>query len=169
MLVVAKYAAETSVPAERSRAEIERTLVRYGADQFIYGWRDDKAVIQFRMFHRQVKFVMPIPDVAQFRLTPTRRLRTPTAMKEAHDQAIRQRWRALLMIVKAKLEAVEDGITSFEQEFLAHVLLPNGETVGEWIQPQVELAYETGAMPAMLLQLESGELLLATAARIEQT
>jgi len=36
---VSRYAEGTSVPADRSRAEIERTLTRYGADQFAYGWR----------------------------------------------------------------------------------------------------------------------------------
>jgi hypothetical protein len=35
---VSKFAENTSVSAERSRAEIEKTLRRYGADQFMYGW-----------------------------------------------------------------------------------------------------------------------------------
>ncbi|WP_242394821.1 hypothetical protein [Anaeromyxobacter oryzisoli] len=33
-----RYAQGTSVPMERSRAEIERTLVRYGASGFAYAW-----------------------------------------------------------------------------------------------------------------------------------
>ena len=33
-----KYAATTDVPAEKSRAEIEATLRRYGATGFAYGW-----------------------------------------------------------------------------------------------------------------------------------
>ena len=32
-----KYAAQTEVTSTRSRDEIERTLERYGADQFMYG------------------------------------------------------------------------------------------------------------------------------------
>ena len=31
-----KYAAQTEVTSTRSRDEIERTLERYGADQFMY-------------------------------------------------------------------------------------------------------------------------------------
>lgn len=31
------YAENTSVSSEKSRAEIERTLQKYGADQFMYG------------------------------------------------------------------------------------------------------------------------------------
>ena len=30
------YAARTTVPIEKSKAEIERTLTRYGADRFAY-------------------------------------------------------------------------------------------------------------------------------------
>jgi hypothetical protein len=44
--------------------------------------------------------------------------------------------------VKAKLEAVESGITSFEDEFLAHVMLPNGGTVSDLLRPQLAAAYD---------------------------
>ena len=60
-------------------------------------------------------------------------------------------------MIKAKLEAVESGIASFEDEFLAHTLLPSGATVSEWIQPQVAEAYETGRMPRMLPLLTEGK------------
>lgn len=30
-------------PADRSRSEIERTLTRYGARQFMYGWDENRA------------------------------------------------------------------------------------------------------------------------------
>jgi len=33
-----KYAAKTEVPEHQSRTEIERTLTRYGATAFAYGW-----------------------------------------------------------------------------------------------------------------------------------
>lgn len=64
--------------------------------------------------------------------------------------AERQRWRALALVIKAKLEAVEAGITEFEEEFLAHIVLPNGGTVGQFMLPQVATAYETGQMPPLL-------------------
>jgi hypothetical protein len=67
------------------------------------------------------------------------------------DQATRSAWRALLLVIKAKLEAVETGITTFEDEFLAHLVLPNGQTVGEWAIPMIAEAYENGLrLPPML-------------------
>jgi hypothetical protein len=65
-------------------------------------------------------------------------------------KAIRQRWRALLLTIKAKLEAVAVGITTLEEEFLANVVTPDNVTVGEWIRPQLKEAYETGAVLPML-------------------
>lgn len=35
------YASDTSVPVDRSKAEIERILERYGASAFMYGWDKD--------------------------------------------------------------------------------------------------------------------------------
>ena len=39
-----RYVQGTDVPAERSRAEIERTLSRYGAEGFLYGWDRERHV-----------------------------------------------------------------------------------------------------------------------------
>ena len=54
------------------------------------------------------------------------------------------------MIIKAKLEAVESGISTVEREFFYDVVLPDGKTIGEWMAPQLEEAYRTGSMPPML-------------------
>lgn len=147
------YAESTTVSADRSRAEIEKTLARYGADSFIYGWDRDRAIVGFVARGKQVRFQLPMPDrqAKEFTHTPGRGLkRTPAQAEEAFEQAVRQRWRALALVIKAKLEAVESGIVTFEQEFLAHVMLPNGGTVGDWVLPQVDSAYATGEMPALL-------------------
>lgn len=147
------YAANTDVSADKSRAEIERTLRRYGADGFMYGWETNRAVIGFTMNARQVRFVIGMPDPNERRFTHTEArgaARNPDAAYKAWDQACRQRWRALALVVKAKLEAVEAGISEFDTEFLGHLVLPNGATVGEWMAPQIDAAYASGSMPRML-------------------
>lgn len=152
-----RYASDTSVPADRSRSEIERTLQRYGADSFMYGYQGTQAAVGFQMNGRHVRFVIPVPDRddPEFTLTPTGRERSASAALEAWEQATRQRWRALALVVKAKLEAVDAGISEFDEEFLAHIVLPNGQSVGEWMVPQVAKAYQLNKMPP-LLQLGSG-------------
>jgi hypothetical protein len=72
-----RYASDTSVSVERSKAEIERLVQRYGATEFAHGWKQGKAVIQFRMRDRYIRFVLPLPDLEGFRKTRTgRRART---------------------------------------------------------------------------------------------
>lgn len=151
------YADKTSVSAEKSRAEIERTLQRYGADQFMYGWDSTRAIIGFRMTGKQVKFLLPMPDrgADEFQFTPTGKARAEDAAFKEWEQACRQRWRALSLVIKAKLEAVESGITVFEDEFMAHLVLPDGRTVSEFMVPQLAAAYESGSMPKLLPQLDS--------------
>ena len=145
-----RYAEGTTVTSAKSKAEIEATLGRYGADQFIYGWMEDQAVVGFRMHERQIKFVLPLPGVADFTETPTGRARSIDAQRTEYEKATRQRWRALALVIKAKLEAVESGITEFDDEFMAHIVLPSGETVGSWMKPQIAIAYDSGDMPPLL-------------------
>lgn len=146
-----QYAANTEVSVERSKAEIERTLQRYGADSFMSGWDQEKAVLAFRLQKRQIRFVIPLPKRDEFLTTPTGKRRTSQdSIASAWEQACRQKWRALALVVKAKLEAVESGITTIEDEFMAHIVLPSGTTVGAWMRPQIEKAYSDGKMPSLL-------------------
>lgn len=152
-----RYAQSTNVSTEKSRSEIERTLTRYGATAFMYGWQPTGAVVAFQARGRHIRFLLPLPDANQERFTHTKRgnsskltPRTPEKAREEWEQACRQSWRALALVIKAKLEAVEAGITEFEDEFLANIVLPDGSTVGQWTRPQIEIAYDSGAMPRML-------------------
>lgn len=157
-----KYAKDTAVSSELSRLDIEKTLLRYGATGFAYATEAGKAVIAFKMSQRQVRFVLPLPDISsdEFRLTPQRKtVRTQAAQFEAWEQECRRCWRALLLVVKAKLEAIDTGIATFDEEFMAHIVLPGGDTVGNFMLPQLQRAYQSGTMPTMLPGMERGRTL----------
>ncbi len=139
------YATHTDVAPDQSRADIERTLVRYGAAGFGYIVRSGNAVVMFEFQKRTVRLTVALPDPkdAEFTKTPTRgRTRHSAAAFRSWEQACKQRWRALLLVIKAKLEAIDSGISTFDQEFLAHLLLPNGQTFGDWAIPQIEAGAE---------------------------
>lgn len=144
---MSKYAEGTQVPIERSKAEVEKILVRFGADQFASGWMDKRAVISFRMNDRHIKISMP--------LLPSDKSMTASSQETAAREN-RRCWRSMVLYVKAKLESVQSGIVSFETAFMAHVVLPGGATVGEAIIPQIENAYKTGKMPPLLGYSTSG-------------
>jgi hypothetical protein len=148
-----KYAHDTSVSVERSKAEIERLLQRYGAREFAHGWKTGKAVIQFGMQNRVVRFTLPLPDKSEFAKTPSgRRMRSDSDTLRAWEQGCRQRWRALTLTIKAKLESVESGIEEFDTAFMGQVVMPNGRTISEELTPVIERAYATGKMPALMLE-----------------
>lgn len=148
------YAAQTTVSAESSRVEIERTLKRYGADRLMSGYDSVMALVSFEAQGRRVKFVLPMPIRDAFAYDVRHRRRTPKAAQAAYEQEVRRRWRCLALAIKAKLEVVASGIATFEEEFMANIVLPNGSTVGEWAVPQIDNAYLSGDMPR---SLPSGE------------
>lgn len=147
-----KFAAATDVTSARSRDEIEATLVRYGASAFMYGWTGTQAQLSFDINGRRVRFTLPLPDRnrREFTHTPERGLpRNAAAQASAYDQAVRQRWRALALVVKAKLEAVDAGITGFDEEFLSQIVVGE-QTVGEAVIPQLQAAIAEHTPPALL-------------------
>jgi hypothetical protein len=130
------YAENTSVPVERSRAEIESLVRKHGASQFGSGWDGTMAGVTFVMRNRRVKFTIEIPDeaAAKVALRKNQRYRwsQPSGVIAAwQEQEERRRWRCLVLSVKAKLETVANGVGTFEQEFLAHIVTDNGQTVFE--------------------------------------
>lgn len=144
------YAEGTQVSRSASLAEIERTLDRYGAKAFMYGSSETEAVVMFDAKGLRLKFRLTLPNVEKFRLTPTKQRRTDEVARQKRDEEVRRMWRALLLVIKAKLESVESGIESFEEAFASQILLTNGQTVGQWLVPQLVESASAGRMPPLL-------------------
>lgn len=123
----------------------------------MYGRQSDKAAVGFVMEGSQVRIILPMPQKTdkEFWETPTGRERTEAAAMKEWEQACRARYRALALVVKAKLEAVESGITTFEEEFMAHLVLPGGQTVGQRLLPNIGEAQRSGKLPPLLPDLNS--------------
>lgn len=152
---MARFAEGTEVSVERSRAEIERLIIRYGATSTAFFNGPNEAMIVFEAKERRIMFRLPLPARDDKAFTTFKRgfnahERTAEGALAQWEQACRQRWRALALVIKAKLEAVESGITTFEDEFLAHIVMPDGNTVSSHIRPRIAQAYETNTMQALL-------------------
>lgn len=125
-----KYAAHTKVPVGQSRTEIERVLMKYDAKQVMFGFSIAKAVVGFTLQDRLIRFELSLP--------------------EGDDQGVRQRWRALLLAIKSKLESVECEIETFEEAFLAHIVVPGtGRTMGDHLIPQLNDLTEKKGVPQL--------------------
>lgn len=137
------YAKNTKVSEGKSKAEIERILMRYGASGFGYLTSGNKAMIEFMYNAKRIRFVLALPLKEESQSWGYK------SAEVRWEQACRQRWRAVALMVKAKLESMQSDITTFEEEFLAHVVLPGGKTFGETYIPQIEKIYESGKVPAL--------------------
>lgn len=114
------YAKRTAVPVYRTKGEIEGMVRKYGADAFGVMERHGVAQVGFSMAGRNILFRMTIPEGAQ------------------QERSI---WRALLLTIKGKLESAERGIETFEEAFLANIVMPDGRTVSEHTTPMIENHY----------------------------
>lgn len=148
------YAEKTKVPVERSRAQLEGLLRRYGCTGFVSGWQDNVVLIGFAFGEpaREVKFVLVMPSREDEVVRYNNRgyEKTEKQMQDTMAQEERRRWRALNLVVQAKLEAVESGIATFDQEFLPYIVLPGGQTVAEVVQPKIAECYEKGGLAPLL-------------------
>jgi hypothetical protein len=126
------FAAETKVSASQSRADIERLLMKHKATHIGYASQPGRAILGFQIAGRMVRFSLEMPD------------------PDAKPQKYRSRWRAMLLCVKAKLESVAANIETFDEAFLANVVMPDGKTLAEHAIPHVEAAYKSGTMPPLL-------------------
>jgi hypothetical protein len=150
------YAATTTVSVERTRGEIEKILKKFQCTQLATGvdHTANTAMVQFRARDRVIRFLIALPNPHDKQFTQESRRswkrRAQSVIDAAVAQAERQRWRGLLLVIKAKLEAIESRIASFEEEFLAYTVMPNDQTVGQMMLPVVAEAYGTGTMPKQL-------------------
>lgn len=134
------YAKGTEVSIDKSQAEIRALLTKYGASGFMMGEEGDRAQVAFKMRDRGIIFRLPMPDISEFAMgfpsaggyrgRPTKL--SETDQRSRWERAKREKWRALVLCIKAKLETVESGIETFDEAFMAHLRLPSGETMGEW-------------------------------------
>ena len=117
-----RYAKQTTVPVSRSKAQVEETLRRYGIDEFFIGSSPRGDGVGFTYNGRVYKHNVPMPNPDDYRTD------------RQHDQAIRQRWRILHMSLKMKLEEVQSGGMTFEDQFLSMMCLPDGSTVADFMR-----------------------------------
>lgn len=149
------YAKGTSVSVGKTREEIESLLRRFGCEEYGASNRPGEAVVFFRKEAWRVQMRMKLPSrkeiEAEWYNSRRTRYTTPTEVQALTrlEQREREAWRALLLVLKAKWAALEHGIETFEEAFLAHVVVANGQTVGDVVLPRFRAAI-AAKQPLML-------------------
>lgn len=134
---IRRYAQDTKVQVGASQDELRTLLRKAGAGGI--SLTDDpetkRIVVVFKIEGRFIKLRASTER-------PSRRC--------APEQLEREAWRSLVLRVKAKLDVIAAGDSTFEEEFLANIMLPSGDTVGDDVLPKIAHAYQSGTMPPLL-------------------
>jgi hypothetical protein len=145
------FAEKTNVPISKTKGEIDGLLRKHKATGFGTFEEIGKAIVVFEMAGRRIRFDLPLPSETERRFTHhSKGMRSRESALKEWEQGCRSRWRALFLCIKAKLESIESRIETFDDAFLAHILLPNGDKVGDVVKPNVEQSYLTQKMQPLL-------------------
>jgi hypothetical protein len=154
------YAQGTKVTVEASLQELKRLLKKHGATSIGTYEDDAQSVITFTINGLTIKQSVLSPDAQDYRWTASGTMRSDMGQRDAIDAELRRRWRVLVIYLKAKLTAIDEGITTIEREFLADVTRYDGSTVGEAIIPrlkQIVLTDKESLSIAIALSERAGE------------
>jgi hypothetical protein len=125
-------------------------LIGCGASDFRIASEHGKAAVAFRSGEHRFRLVLPNPGAADPLATgghdPLQPASRGQESKTALD-ATRQSWRQLSLLIRAKLEAVSAGIVTFDEEFLAYMLMPGGRTVFQAASPAIASSYAAAGRP----------------------
>lgn len=126
-----RFAEGTTVSVANSRGEISGILAKHGVER--QGWASGPEGDQLTFFldGHQFRF-----DIFKPTLDEMKRMWREDGKdwSRVYDQQAkvdgewRRRWRANVLLLKAKLEFIEGGDSTLEREFLPYMLGPSGQT-----------------------------------------
>lgn len=140
------YARGTSVDVHASQQEIARILTRYKVETYTFGQEPGTAVVAFKLSDFPVRIAIPLPARPTRPTTTNPQTGRTVQALPRWEQEVREAWRALVLLIKANLEAVERGIVRPEQAFMAYLVAPGGRTVGDVVLPAYRESLTTGRL-----------------------
>lgn len=134
------YAA-TQVAVGKSQQELRAMLTKFGVSQFTMGEGADWAGLEFVHDRMLVRFRCPIRTLTSrdyHRIAREQKRSLAAVEKAGQDQEAARVWRVLVWSTKARLVAVDEGLETFPQAFLAHIVDPStDQTVWQGVEPLV--------------------------------
>jgi hypothetical protein len=130
---MARFAEGTTVTVQSSRGEITGILSKHGVDTMAWGSSPSGDQLQFELDGCKFRFTIPRPTQAEaYRLFPNSR----RSVEDLLEAEWRRRWRAHVLLIKAKLEFASGGDTTIEREFMPYMLVGGNRTLADWIETE---------------------------------
>ena len=124
-----RYAEGTAVSVNASQGEIAGILMAHGVRK--QGWMSSPEgdELMFELGGHSFRFRILKPTLTEiYQLYPNAR-----DSNAKLDAEWRRRWRANVLLLKAKLEFIDSGDTTLERELLPYMLTAGGQTVAELV------------------------------------
>lgn len=140
----------TDVPVSRSQGHIRDLLRKHGAQQFSFSEAEVDgqrlATVDFIQHGHAVRIRVPLrppdPETVESKAKRARSRTREQIADDAYDQEERRIWRVLFHNLKARMVVVEEGVETFEQAFLAHLVDPHsGQTLWEVVRQPIEAGH----------------------------
>ena len=128
-----RYAEGTTVTVESSRGEISGILAKHGVQRMGWTTEPEQDVLMFELAGGSYRFNIIRPTAQSLRERWKADGRStaylPTDIQVRAEW--RRRWRANVLLLKAKLEFIASGDTTLDRELLPYRVLKNGSTIEE--------------------------------------
>lgn len=128
-MTVRRYAEGTKVSVESSRAEITGILTKHDVQRMGWMGGPDGDQLMFELGGGSYRLDIPKPTMDEVRHIYRHLYASQVDWQSKLDGEWRRRWRANVLLLKAKLEFIDSGDTTLERELLPYRLLKGGQTV----------------------------------------
>jgi hypothetical protein len=139
--VTRRYAEGTKVSVETSRGEISGILGKHGVVRMGWFTEPESDVVQFEMGGRLYRLAIKRPTLADAKAAYTGKQAWNVDWPGRVDAEWRRRWRATVLLLKAKLEFADGETSTVERELMAYLVLKDGRTL--------EAALTDGGLPLL--------------------
>lgn len=128
-----RYAEGTSVTVESSRGEITGILAKHGVQRMGWMGSPDGDQLVFELEGGSYRLDIRRPTLQEVRQLYSHLYARQVDWEAKVQAEWRRRWRANVLLLKAKLEFIDSGDTTLERELLPYLVLKSGKTVEQTI------------------------------------
>ena len=124
---------------EKVQTEFASVVQGFGASDFTIHDQPLAPFVTFKFNNWKIRLVLELPrrDEERFWITQGR-------AQDAWEAACLRLWQAAVASVRARFTGVKEGVETFENAFLAHILTQDNASVSAQVYPKLCKAYRDG-------------------------
>ena len=150
------YASGTTVSATKTQGEIMGLLGSRGVVKIATMHEPRLFSLAFEYNSVGYRIALVLPDPSDPRFTQYMRgsvlfERTDAEKAKRYEDEVNRKWRAFGMVIKSKIVAMEEGISTMEKEFIGDVILAGGRTLSETYSKELPSLAKSGQVSALAL------------------